>query len=377
MAVESYIKKLTDGWPESLTLTENLSFTHSTTKSECLNLFFDVLQRTRKSVIESHLHAAWHEDPLLTLKIIFHLRDIRKGKGARKEFYHCMLWLYNNHFPTFKKNLHNVARHGYWKDLGLLIMFVSTGNVSFKTNFSHKQKSKKEQMATVGKVKKLLLQDSQFADFYYEVVNIFVESLKIDQALLNSTRSLPSTALCGKWSPTIGCSVDSHTALGKNIASALFPSYDHRREGETDRAFLSRIFIAYRKEYLIPLRKAIAVPESLMSRNKWNEIDYDRVPSLCMNRNKGHFQKHDQDRFTVFLQDVQSGKKKIASGALLPHKIVAKTMSNELDQQVAELQWASYVANLEKHGNLSSALAVADVSPSMKGEPMEVAIGML
>ena len=38
-----------------------------------------------------------------------------------------------------------------------------------------------------------------------------------------------------------------------------------------------------------------------------------------------------------------------------------------------ELQWKDYIAKLKASGMLSSALAIADVSPSMEGLPMQVA----
>ena len=42
----------------------------------------------------------------------------------------------------------------------------------------------------------------------------------------------------------------------------------------------------------------------------------------------------------------------------------------------AEMQWKAYVAKLQKSGNLASAIAVCDVSGSMNGQPMEVAIAL-
>jgi Domain of unknown function (DUF2828) len=120
-------------FPTSMSLTENGSFTFGTTESACLNFYFDVLQDTPSSAIESHLDEAWAEDALLTLKLIFQLRDIRKGKGTKIEFHHCLLWLYEHHPLTLIENVQYVAQHGYWKDLGWLIKFIMTGNVSMTT----------------------------------------------------------------------------------------------------------------------------------------------------------------------------------------------------------------------------------------------------
>ena len=65
-----------------------------------------------------------------------------------------------------------------------------------------------------------------------------------------------------------------------------------------------------------------------MSANAWDSLKYPRVPSVCMRKNKRHFVKHDKERFTKYLEDVKSGKKKIASGALKPHELVSEAMQH-------------------------------------------------
>jgi Domain of unknown function (DUF2828) len=449
----------------SMSLTENGSFTFGTTESACLNFYFDVLQNTPSPVIESHLNKAWAEDALLTLKLIFQLRDIRKGKGAKIEFHHCLLWLYEHHPLTLIENAQYVAQHGYWKDLGWLIKFIMTGNVSMTTERAErvghrsrnrfaslylpavtpsgnledvinqrlkgeitkkswnsylsglnsedaklearkrflilskefaldnsrraKEAKKAARVEVTEQLQELRTQKPKFAALYDKIVQIFANTLMEDKETLVSTNCLPTTALCGKWAPTLNCSIDSHTLLGRNIVRALFPAEGNRRVNETDEAFFDRIKIAYRKVYLNPLREAIKVVEAQMSRKQWNKIEYNRVPSVSMKRNTKSFQEHDQQRFTEYLGQVKAGEKKIASGALLPHEIVSQLMESpysflfrpkrcgELSEQVAELQWKSYVDNLRKSGILDSAMAVADVSGSMNGTPMEVAIGKL
>lgn len=46
--------------------------------------------------------------------------------------------------------------------------------------------------------------------------------------------------------------------------------------------------------------------------------------------------------------------------------------SSALGLETMQLQWESYVRNLKQSGTLSNALAVADVSGSMSGLPMQV-----
>ena len=99
-----------------------------------------------------------------------------------------------------------------------------------------------------------------------------------------------------------------------------------------------------------------------------------------MKRYKKIFYARDAEHFTGFIEAVKKGEKEIASGALLPHEIVNEFMkgvqvAKEMED-VSEMQWKSYVDNLKKVGLLESALGVCDVSGSMTGDPMNVAIAL-
>ena len=51
---------------------------------------------------------------------------------------------------------------------------------------------------------------------------------------------------------------------------------------------------------------------------------------------------------------------------------VVRRPASELGMETVEAQWAEYVDKLRESGSFSSALAVADVSGSMSGTPMNV-----
>ena len=53
---------------------------------------------------------------------------------------------------------------------------------------------------------------------------------------------------------------------------------------------------------------------------------------------KMRFLEHDKERFEKYLEDVKSGKAKIAAGTLLPHEII-HSLQSKAGRQVAELQW--------------------------------------
>ncbi|XP_057368806.1 uncharacterized protein LOC130689883 [Daphnia carinata] len=438
-----------NGFPENIRLTENASFTHSSTTNACLDFYFEVMQNTGQDQIVSQLEKSWSEDALLTLKLIFQLRDVRSGKGAVVEFHHCLIWLFRNHPETLLYNLEFVAQHGYWKDLCWLIKFLLKDDVCTRTecqprkricettrqtniNYSleeliskrvngdvskhvwkrylsklpdddakrnallkfkelskaiHLTRSKeakirKKAAKSVAAVKLLNFKivHQHFPALYDKVVSLFTSNLKRDKDMLDKNKCLPMTALVGKWAPTIGDSIDCCTSLGKNIARALYSSFCQRMADESELDFDTKAYVHYRKNFLTPLRIAIKVPERLMSQKTWSEIDYQRVSSVCMRRNKKNFLKNDAERFGCYLSDVKSGEKKIASGALLPQEIIKQFMESfgepEELMEVGELQWKSYVENLKKSGLFKSALSICDVSGSMSGTPMEAAIAL-
>ncbi|XBI41488.1 hypothetical protein VPH35_125948 [Triticum aestivum] len=119
------------------------------------------------------------------------------------------------------------------------------------------------------------------------------------------------------------------------------------------------------KEAYVPLRHALELPETFMSAGEWGKVLYTRVASVAMKNYKDHFIYHDQERFNGYLADVKSGKKKIAAGALPPHKILESAVDGE--DEVADLQWKRMVDDLLALGKLNNCLAVCDVSGSMHG----------
>ncbi|DBA76510.1 TPA: hypothetical protein ACH3X2_008568 [Trebouxia sp. C0005] len=472
----------TTGASADLKLTTNRAVTYASSGSARTDLFFkykgsDPLAISSSDQINQLLQQAWQEDPLDTLKLIAHLRDVRDGKGEQKLFHDCVAWMREQHPLTLIANLREVVEVGYWKDLLEMAVSMCVSPAELKeraqqaldrklevatkkyeaTRKKNKQKpraseawmdipelkqmrkksfrkylrslkteeekeaakaerakqtakkhqlisdfvasrKKKKKAGNAGNAIKKITEDDVFRLLHLTVAVLFSEQIQKDLASLKAGK--PSdVSLAAKWAPTPGRSHDKDTLMAASIAELLFPARQHQAEGEPYQAYVARIKSLYHKQVLVPLRKCLDVPEVCMSANAWNEVKYARVASVCMRNNKGHFEKHDQERFTKYLQDVKAGKKKIASGALKPHQLVSEAMrhtgllevqdfleadeveeytnrSTSLGLETMELQWTSYVNNLKASGCLSNALAVCDVSGSMSGQPMEVAIAL-
>lgn len=328
--------------------------------------------------------------------------------------------------------------HGYWKDL-LNILALATvdelnpSSVTYaRTKFLHNyvprnsrpqfkssaeqeawSKEKRVQMHNVNHariVKKL--QQPKYRSLYIAVARLFADRLVKDDGILQELASLPANAevkhrlplifalsLATKWAPTPGGSHDRVT----NITSAICILLHHAQVTSsltykipvtlTPSALELHVLRSFlRRHILTPSRRIKSLPEPLMSANRWSEIVYSRVPSVCMDNNKEHFFKHDANRFVSFLTDVESGNKQISGATLLPHELVRqaagyadaegscpthagnplqaaiherKRQFVKTQARVVDAQWTTLLERLREAGELDNCIAVCDVSGSM------------
>lgn len=418
-------------------LTENMSATYLSTGNPCLDFFFHVVPDTPAKELKERLEVAWKHDPLTTLKLICNLRGVRgTGKSDKESYYSAALWLHEHHPQTFASNVESFANFGYYKDLLEVLFRLLEGadvrkiskskhkikkkkgltfrqkiivNRQFKAkSIAKKQKtdSKKSNLSQelrikaelerakevkaaarvcrkeniLSKAKKAIekyTQDAEYQFLHNQISDLFANHLKNDLQLLHSDKA-NHISLAAKWCPSIDSSYDKSTLMCESIGRKLFPKSNPEYEKLEEAHYAYRVRDRLRKEVLVPLRQTLELPELFMSANRWNELPYNRVPSVAMKTYKGHFLEHDKERFEEYLANVSTGKAKIAAGALLPHEILS-SLSDGDEGQVAELQWKRMVEDLLKLGQMKNCIAVCDVSGSMEGIPMQVciALGML
>ncbi|KAF9364698.1 hypothetical protein BGX34_000719 [Mortierella sp. NVP85] len=428
----------------NMTTTENGAPTFISTGDARLDFFFEVLQNTSPETTNSLVRTSWASNPLDTLRLIFQLRSVLHGKGERDGFYTCMDFLRKEHPKTLLYNLRFVPDHGYWKDLLNWLVFevredtknhsMSTGsrtrskasrggyrrgrgrggfaaptvkrskheNEDAGTQGSRAMKTEEEReraiaenhernqqlsikaraerldrdQARLDRARAKFTNDAYYRTLHLEIARLFANALVRDKARLAQGKSI---SLAAKWCPSLGQFHDNHTLIASTIAQILYPE---KRPSEDHVAYVNRVRQQFRQEYYVPLRKAIPVLETFMAAQKWDEIQYNRVPSIAMKNNKKLFEARDKERFEKYLQSVSKGETTIAAQALLPHELVTEarryqgTAKDDLGLQTLEAQWKSYVERLAKIGTMESAMAMCDVSGSMTGIPMEVAIAL-
>uniref|UniRef100_A0A0D9VCY4 TROVE domain-containing protein n=1 Tax=Leersia perrieri TaxID=77586 RepID=A0A0D9VCY4_9ORYZ len=222
--------------------------------------------------------------------------------------------------------------------------------------------------------------DPTYRFLHDRTADLFADLLREDMRKL-AGGELREFSLAAKWCPSLDKSYDRSTLLCEAIARRLFPrgSSPELAGGDdelTDAHYAYRARERLRKAALVPLRRALKLPEVFISARAWESVVYTRVASVAMKNYKDLFAKHDGDRFNAYLADVKSGQNKIAAGALLPHEIIASLSDSDADISVADLQWQRMVDDMRAIGKLRNCLAVCDVSGSMSGLPMDVCVAL-
>lgn len=125
---------------------------------------------------------------------------------------------------------------------------------------------------------------------------------------------------------------------------------DHRlrkRLGLTNKEFRKKI-VSGRKN----------IVETKMCKKQWNDIEYDKVPSVCMNKFRNAFKKNDETRFNSWLNDDDS---KVNASVLYPYQIFQTWKSG--DHTLAKKQWDNL--SMEINGSI---IPMIDTSGSMSCE---------
>lgn len=296
------------------TYTENGAYALSTTGSKLLDLYGTIggLRHADDERLFKKLEDAIAEDGLLATKLVFYARDVREGVGERELGRKMFKYLANNHPELIRPNVKYIGEYGRYDDLYSLI-------------------------------------GTPLEEYMWGIMGT---QLLTD---LHNMREGKPVSLLAKWIKTADASSSKTRALGIKTACNLgyadsIPAYKRR---------------------IRELRKYIDVVERKMSSNEWEKIDYESVPSRASLIHRNAFKKHDGERYGEYISKALKGEAKIHSGAVTPYDLVHSLYSG--DNDTVEAQWRQLPDYVKTDTNI---LCVVDVSGSMSGTPMEVAISL-
>lgn len=172
------------------------------------------------------------------------------------------------------------------------------------------------------------------------------------KSTLKSDSISETPSLLAKWMPTINASSLITRAKARFFAEKLeLPEKKYRK-------------------LIRDIRKKIATVEEKMSAQKWDKINYSQVPSQASRIYKDAFLKHDESRYSEFIEKAEKGEVKINAGTLYPYQIYDSVNSSY--SKTLEALWNQ----LPDYTQGKNALVVADTSGSMTGRPMSVSVSL-
>lgn len=297
--------------------TENGAVTHDHTKSKVLDMFaMGGSFRNRSDADCINLFInALEENEALAMKCLFYLRDVRGGQGERRFFRVCFKWLCDNNSEAAKRNLEYLSEYGRWDDL----IYATAG--------------------------------TKLEDYALSLIK--------EQLVLDMESKTPS--LLAKWLPSENAS-----------------SHKTRKMAIKVRTYLKMTHKEYRKA-LAELRKRINIVERLMSENRWDEIEFDKIPSKAGLIYKNAFARRDliAKKYETFAKDANT---KVNAKVLYPYDVAHRAFNcydkdyNSTDRLMIQKYWDAlpdYYKGREENG-----LAIVDTSGSMSGQPLEVAVSL-
>ena len=272
---------------------------------------------------------AFEENPQLALKCLFYLRDIRGGQGERRFFRVCFNWLAKKYPTIAAANISNIAEYGRYDDLYCLIDTPI---------------------------------ESKVLDFIKEQLKKDLESLK------NSNKT--GVSLLAKW-----------------IKSENASSKETKRLANKTREYLNLSHKQYRK-MLSALRTRINIVEKLMSEDRWDEIEFDKIPSKAGLIYRNVFARKDitAKRYEEFISNKNT---KVNAKTLYPYEIVNQVTKKyngywfkkmtETERETLQKYWDNQIDYLE--GKKCKIMCVVDTSGSMTWgnancKPIDVAISL-
>ena len=303
-------------------------------------------------------------------KLIAHTRDIVNGKGEYKLSYMMLDCLYDfdsdlafyliRLMLNFDGNSSQEIQYGSWKDLKGLCAYIKERN-------------------------------SQ-ADEKHKIIDYCV-SYANDCLRKDATAENPS--LLAKWLPREG---SKYAWLFNILACDYFSKYLESAEIKADDAIKERAVKKAKMDYrkiCSQINKVLDTTQVKQCGREWLYINPNKVTSITMNKQKKAFLNIKKDgsqrseledrikcaeNFNEYIKKVVKGEVE-AKGARIGIVDFVKSayrLQPSCSAQLNEIQLlnAQWENNSKQTGALGKFIAMADVSGSMSGDPMDAAIGL-
>lgn len=315
--------------------------------------------------------------------MFFNLRDIRGefGKQERTLAYWLFMELCRNNPMELIANLLPIIPHyGSWNDLNAIYEICYTD----------------VKLLDAGSTTPYLLPRDIYsrlcdliADTYAVQLMEDIDSLADDRSGVSRSNKI---SLAARWVPKEGRALDKlmprNKSIVKNICKRIYP--------ESFKEDFKVAMRLYRKD-ISAINRTINTTEQNMAHGEFHKIKFELVPGRCLNKHRrawlgedksGEIVNRDHDRQTCrhnymqFLSKASRGEVSAKGTQMFVHELTEKMKDcSDSDEQLFNAQFQNHVdaisATAAENGtNLGNSVVIADVSGSMTGDPMNVAIGL-
>lgn len=335
---------------ENIVFTENNDKAFSTSGSYNLDFFVRITRGAPLDDILKTFRKAWLENKEIAIKNFFNMRDIRSGKGEKLIPQVLLVLLKRNVPNAYESILEKMVEYGYWKDVMRVVEIDTRLDIIL-----NKTKKSNNNISTE--------------------VKLFANQLKKDIDVLNNHKGekKASISLCGKWAPREKSHFNYHPIF---FANKIMSEMNMKPK-------------EYRK-ILVQLSKHLNILEMLMSTQQFDKIDFSKIPAIALRKMRGAFNRESNSdgiesegrkklclNYGNFLKKLADGKTKVNFKGSQPHELVNVYLNkNNVIDPIIEGQWEELKKHVMEDGTFNDVTAVVDVSGSMCGQPLEVAIAL-
>lgn len=245
----------------NVTYTENKDRAYVSTFDANLDLFgIAGASRYSPNIVERLFDAAFHEDPVMAVKNMFYLRDVRGGLGERLAGRIALSMFIQQDLDQAVKFIPHIVEYGRWDDLLTYLYYEGTAQ---------------------------------------PVADYIKAQLQKDLALFEQGRPI---SLCSKWMPSINAS----SAFTRSHAKKLIT--------------LMKMTAKDYRQLLSKLRKGKIVERNLTERDY--SFEYEKLPAKAMNKYQKAFCRNDRERYDSYLEKLQRGEVRAKVKTLYPYEIL-------------------------------------------------------
>lgn len=320
----------------------------ATTTDPFVDAFFKAVQGVNMGYYHKLISKCTDVDLEKTIRLLLHIRDCREGKGIKHIYYDVLA---SDTFNSVRNNMLEITpEYGYWKDL-LNILEILNNNVTLKINTKFKQLSE-----------------------YKKVVDMFATQLVKDYCNLKSNKNV---SLCAKFTP----SKNKHFDKTLNIVNDISYTFSVKsRDISAFDAFDRKKYNTMYRKIVSELRRHLDVAEVKFAENNWYELDFNKMPGLCMKRHVKAFNKNCENKWILYLNDVSENKAKMNNSLVYPYEILSNYI-NRYKNSHTDAMWSNMVREHKKSNLIGDRkiIPIIDVSPSMtcnKSIPLKNAISL-